>query len=529
MSLNTQTNPKLIGLNAVMNNPNLSRVVSDALNSPPGSLKREKASAMLRSLNKASSRLDGQGGGNPYMDMDLNQQWTTPQISNSTPSTIGIPSPQQSPQQSTTPQPTTTTGQPTSATAEQAPNIGAEEVEQPQKFLWPAEEGVIEPEPQSQLPPGFEAGQNTDYYDNAYNNLSPEDKIRFKPLYEARKAQVGPESFALSVQADAEKLHGFMPNVPMDMLPVGASLTRQTAEVEDALREKYKVEEMENNLDRLKETGLTIEDNLADYMTARDKYIERLDSLIDTTNESMIDMDMANPYINKQMNNYRNYLYIMKGRQQKRYADFLKTAINQHNLELTRAQNAYDSTLKQFNRELDSKTAITEEDYNNINEMLKEMYNTLDKREEKEARMGILNEQLLKAQFDNIDTSLRAYENNTMTKADTEKSKNNYLIANKDATEADWKALSVEDKRRWTLKKDDVVDYSMLNFYLNQVGSGDRGTEFVDEEGNILWKSIPSQYWDIIIQTIADALAEAELEAAGQSDTGTWGAIKNIF
>ena len=264
-------------------------------------------------------------------------------------------------------------------------------------------------------------------------------------------------------------------------------------------------------------------------MTARDKYIERLDSLIDTTNESMIDMDMANPYINKQMNNYRNYLYIMKGRQQKRYADFLKTAINQHNLELTRAQNAYDSTLKQFNRELDSKTAITEEDYNNINEMLKEMYNTLDKREEKEARMGILNEQLLKAQFDNIDTSLRAYENNTMTKADTEKSKNNYLIANKDATEADWKALSVEDKRRWTLKKDDVVDYSMLNFYLNQVGSGDRGTEFVDEEGNILWKSIPSQYWDIIIQTIADALAEAELEAAGQSDTGTWGAIKNIF
>lgn len=525
--LNTQTNPKLIGLNAIMNNPNLSRVVSDALNSPPGSSKREKASAMLRSLNKASNRLDGQGGGNPYMDMDLNQQQPSPQISNSTPSTIGIPPPQQT----ATGQPTTpsSTEQQTSTPAEQTPNIGAEGTTQPQKFLWPTEEGIIEPEPQPQLPFDVSDGQDMGYYDNAYNNLSPEDKIKYKPLFEAIKGQVGPASFALQVQADADKLKEFMPNVPMDMLPVGASLTRQVADVEDALREKYKVEEMENNLDRLKGTGLTIEGNLADYMTARDQYIERLDSLIDTTNESMVDMDMANPYINKQMNNYRNYLYIMKGRQQKRYADFLKTGIKQYNLELTRAQNAYDSTLKQFNRELDSKKAITEEDYNNINEMLREMYDSLDKREEKELRLGILNEQLLKSQFDNIDNAIKASENNTMSKANIEKSKNNYLTANKDATEAEWKALSNEDKRRWVSKKDASVDDNMLNFYLNQVGSGDRGTEFVDKEGNILWKSIPSQYWDIMVQTIADARAKAAEEAAGQSDTGIWGSIKNIF
>jgi len=513
MSLTTQTNTKLIGLNAVMNNPNLSKVVSDALNSPPGSLKREKAAAMLKSLKKVGDRTSSSEGVNPFLQNSMNPPIDT-QISNTTLSGAQPPRPQ--------PKISPIEPLPPSAQNTENPTLdGTLAVPQPKKFIWQAEDSVTNPKPQS--PVDLSEGNSNEYYDTWYNNLSQDDKTKWKPLYEAVKAGIGPKTYSLGVQSDVNEMQKFMPDTPKDMIPQGASLAGQVNKLEDALKEEYKVNQLRDNVTKLTERGLTIKDDLKGYMTSRDQYIERLDSLIDTTNQSMVDMDMANPYINKRMNNYRNYLYILKGRQQKRYADFLKTAINQHNLELVRAKDSYNTAIDQFNSALKGKTNVLKEDYNNFNDMLQEQYTNLAKKREKELRIGILNEQLLKANHDNVQNAIDAAGGGgTMTDSNKEKSLNNYLHSNKGMTSKDWKKLSEDDQRRWVLKKPSTaLDETMILSYMKQVSAGN--PKYISAKGNILPKSIPEKYMGVVVERIRKAQEEAAAAAANQQNNGGGG------
>lgn len=250
-------------------------------------------------------------------------------------------------------------------------------------------------------PPTISAGDAIDYW---YKALSEAEKKRFKPLYEAQKAGIGAKTFTYNIMADKEKFKTMFPNVPEESLPIGASLVGQINALEASLKKQYKVDELANNLTKLSNRGLTITDDLKGYMTARDEYISTLDKMITDAQDRSLKTDMSNP-TNREMNsNYMNYLYIMKGRQQKRYTDFLNSAINYHNQELSRAETSYNTAYNNFNSTLKSKSALVQEDYNRLSDMLGEMYDNVSSLESNETKKQKSEYDLWKSYYDILKT-----------------------------------------------------------------------------------------------------------------------------
>lgn len=406
-------NPKSIGMTAVMNNPKLARTVMEAMQSPPGSTKRANALAVLRSVNKmnkslgmpmgAMSAMDGKGG------LSVMSPLQQPNLK--------VQQPQQQPNLSVSPRPSS-----------QQPSIGVQPQAQQQvspqsatqmlqggaqpavqgiapagRFIFPS--APAKNENALPLPSAALEGKNVEGVDFEpwYEELSPELQEQYKPIYEAVQAGVGPKTFAWGMMDDLNKLRQLpgMENMPADALPFGASLTRQIDDLKKTVKEEFTINQQQDNLRKLSERGLDITDNLQEYIDGRDEYLKRIDSMINTAKSSMIDMDLANPYVSSKMNQYMNYLYILKGKQNKRYANFLDSAIREHNFSLVRAQNAYDSSYQRFEEEFNSRKSIAEEDYNRLDAMLQEMYNNAEGRQKKEYDMGILEQQYLKAVKEN--------------------------------------------------------------------------------------------------------------------------------
>lgn len=403
MEIQNKLQSKMFGLSAVMNNKKLSDMIAEALDSTPGSTKRQKAAAVLKSLNKINKYNDGQGGAvlpddprltvgqapSPMGDITVGQAPSYAGDINVGPAADPtgevsiIPSPP-----STGPSAIMSPAPVKDKTQEAYEKGGIEGLGAYASTLGkpgaPVDGEEVTPIdlPTIPMPPEEEPEEVTDFYENWFQSLTPEQQKKWKPIYEAVKSGVGSSTFAFKMLADQEKLKRILPGVPEEMLPTGASLARQVDDLDDALRKEFQVDALRKNVTRLEEQGVNIEKDLADYITGRDEAIEKLDGLIDRTKKSMVDMDLANPFINKKMTNYLNYLYVMKGRQSKRYMDYLGDSIQQHEFRLLRATNSYNENLAAYEKQLASKTDITTEDYNNMKTMLEDMYDNLDAREE---------------------------------------------------------------------------------------------------------------------------------------------------
>lgn len=380
-----------------MNDPNLSLKVKEALNSDPGSSKRTNALAVLRSITKTANPLTvGQAPAfqgslsvknAPAAPMGGSQlQGGGAAVSPS----MGQVSGSQAPQQGAA-----------AGTAIQGgvqPDLqGMPVAAPPVTFMMPSA-----PKKRASTLPADVASQNgvpTEEFSSWYDKQPQEIKDKYKTIYEATQAGIGKETFAWEMMSDTNKLKTLpgLENTPEDELPIGASLTRQIADIEKTLRTEYDLDQKVSNLQKLSDRGLTIEDNLNTYINARDKYLANVNSMIDTAKSSMVDLDIGNPFVADRMNKYMNYLYILKGRQQKRYANFLDSAITQHNSELSRAQIDYNQTLDLFKRDLTTKKDITTEDYKRLSTMLENMYTNFDEREKKDLELQKLKEEVIKA------------------------------------------------------------------------------------------------------------------------------------
>lgn len=408
-------NNKSIGITAVLNNPKLAQQVKDALASDPGSSKRTNAVAVLRAINRSAQNgqggmmYDGQGGPLGVVDqpfqgsVSVGTQQPSPQLQ--------VQQPQQQPQlQVQQPQPSQPLQvQPASPSAGLQSGAPASSIQGAEAVMptMPSSTVMFQAAPTKKESPYptdamTQTGEPEDF-GTYYEKQSPEFQSDYAPVIEMVEAGVGPQTFAWTMMADINKLRQIpeFKDIPAEMLPAfGASVTRQVADISDRLKEENQITQQQDNLTRLSERGLSIESDLNNYVNARDKYVKNLDGMIDTAKDSMLGMDMANPEVAKRMNNYMNYLYIMKGRQNKRYADYMDSSIMQHNLDITRAQNAYNTSYDRFKEELATKKATTEEDYTRMNAMLQEMYANVEGREQKELQMDILRSQAAEARAD---------------------------------------------------------------------------------------------------------------------------------
>jgi hypothetical protein len=373
-----------------------------------------------------------------------------------------------------------------------------------------------------------------DYIKNWYQGLSEDEQKKWKPLYEAVDAGVGAKTFAWNIMQDTEALKQLFPNVPQESLPQGASLVGQLKDVEDSLKEDFKIDSLKNNMDRLIEEGVTIEDNLTDYITARDKYIDRLDNMIDTAKDQMVNMDMANPYVAKKMNGYMNYLYIMKGRQQKTYTDFLNSGINQYNQQVKVATDLYNNAYDRFESALKDKTAVTKEQHDFMTDMLEEMYTNIEGREKSTLEMDKLRYEVMQEKYqaasDMID-SLTGADNVTFTSKDKTTSQKNFIAINPTKTLADWKLLSGEEKLSY-LDGEDTNDLANIDFYVGEIVTDKKNAkkdevsyEYADydeetETTKINWSKVPADIRPAVKEKLLKLSKEAQAKKEAEGIQG---------
>lgn len=217
--------------------------------------------------------------------------------------------------------------------------------------------------PEEKLPEEKTAPEIQNWYDEWYNSLTPDMQGRYSELYQSARAGMSPPEFALLMVSNKEKMEKMYPGVPLDALPTGASLAGQINDLEARIREGKGIDQLEAQMRQIKARGLTLVPTLKQYITGRDVYLNKVDQMLKDTQAKMIKMDTANPMIANMMNQYTNYLSVLKGRQNQRYVDFLNTSITEHNNESTLLQSQYEFSVSQYEREVQRGGALLTEDY----------------------------------------------------------------------------------------------------------------------------------------------------------------------
>ncbi|MCK9369483.1 hypothetical protein M0R04_06085 [Candidatus Dojkabacteria bacterium] len=189
---------------------------------------------------------------------------------------------------------------------------------------------------------------------------------------------VGKNAFALGVMSDAKLLQSLFPGVPVDKIPVGASLVGQLNELADDLKKEYHITELGDALTDAVTRGVTLQDDLTAYVRGKDQFLNSVDKLLQNATSQYLDSSMrSDPFYSKSMKQYATYLTTLKGRTTQRYIDYLNTSITHHNGQLQQLQTTYDKAAEFVNTIYTEKSELTKEQYQQVKDVLFEMYDNV--------------------------------------------------------------------------------------------------------------------------------------------------------
>jgi hypothetical protein len=262
-----------------------------------------------------------------------------------------------------------------------------------------------------QLPSGqyqYDQGQyNYDPGDTIFNQLAG---ITYPAGSEMAKAQeayasgTGSTAFMLSELLDREGLAKRLKMSPEAAASIpNVFLQDKLNEIESAVNNEYQIDKMRNHLTNKINQGLTLEQDYSDYIKGKDEYLGKIDSLLDSAYTKIAKMDTSNPYVFARVKNYTGYLTVLKGRQEKRYIDFLDMSIKQWNAELTRETNWYNTKYAEYEKAVASQQGTATEWDKTFKDMLKEMYNSVEKMEDRVIKLDQAERDKVK---DNLDIAL---------------------------------------------------------------------------------------------------------------------------
>ncbi|MCK5409242.1 MAG: hypothetical protein KAJ30_03175, partial [Candidatus Heimdallarchaeota archaeon] len=163
--------------------------------------------------------------------------------------------------------------------------------------------------------------------------------------------------------------------------------SEQLNDLRDSVDKKHKIEDQLDNLFKLQQRNLTIEDDFKSYIRGKDEYLGDIDNLLDGAETKIAQMDTSNPYVAQRMEMYVNYLTVLQGRQNKRYIDFLDSGIQKHKNDIDSATNIYDMSIAQANKEYEEIGTVTVESYNMMKTMLEDIYNNIESREDRQIKL----------------------------------------------------------------------------------------------------------------------------------------------
>ena len=490
-------NEKSVGISAIMGDSNLTRIINDAMDSPAGSAKRVQAASILKSLGGSSgmssiptSNVGGSiGPTGEYVPPITNAQLTAPVRSTPTTSTKpGEVAAKTSPDSLRSLSPTDL---PTPGGLSIGPDGKVTGVAEPvESMLAPKKKVLFSklPEKPVEQPPlkWTQTQVDADYAARLKSGSTPEEasagtfrRSGIQPttvesfeeglggeekgdwqslIEEAAILGVGKNALFISIMEDKNKLRMIpgLENMPDEALESmeGAFLSDKLDDLSDSLKKQFKLEAFGNRVELLNSRGLTITDDLNNYISSKDEYVEKLDGMIMDTKEAI--SETTTPWVEKRLNKYMDYLTIMKGKQQTRYIDYLNMGINYHNAEITRAESAYTSAYNRFNDELKTEGAKTAEKYNVLKSLIFEMYDNVTGREKNEMEAEKLQNDLIKSRAEALKALAGLDDTSGWSSLSNDKqtlARANYLRVNPDKTPEEamleFNALTPVEKFSW--------------------------------------------------------------------------------
>ena len=311
--------------------------------------------------------------------------------------------------------------------------------------------------------------------DTTFNNPYDSGNIssKYPGIQSAVDQGIGPSMFAYQAMGRGADYLSSLPgfeNMPESSLAGGASLSGRISEIEKALRSSYRLDELLNQGMDLVNKGVGLEGRLNDYIRGRDEFLNQTDGMIENLKKKSMTMDLSDPRNRNAVNDHLGYLYELRGRQNKRYVEFVSTSIDQYNQKLSSIEGMYSTALDGYQRELQTKAAVTTEEYKLMFGALTEMYS-----EVADAPMKALEMERLNAEIAAIEASIIS----DITDQSTFNSES-YVDARKNLEDVG----AIDKNGGWV-----VNDYSSLSvqnpaaFLTNMLDAGRQAMNYQDDEG----------------------------------------------
>lgn len=196
-------------------------------------------------------------------------------------------------------------------------------------------------------------------------------------------------------------------------------------------RKEYGLDALETQLSNLKAEKGNLIPTLQTYMDGKDQYLKAIQTLIDQTEGNITNVNMADPFTAKNYNDYLNYLYTLKGRQNTRYGNFLNAATADYQADVEKLQSNYDNVYKRYTDALSMDVTLSQNDYSLLMQMGADTYTSLENAPLKYENLEALRQQNLNTRLTNLQI---AGKNNSSIDQDYQKNlaayTNQYTIDN---------------------------------------------------------------------------------------------------
>jgi hypothetical protein len=222
--------------------------------------------------------------------------------------------------------------------------------------------------------------------DSFYNGMENDPSLQdyHTDVYEAIKSGESKSSFRWRIISDPEKLAKFLdvPEETLKFFPQNGMLQSHLLDIRDLVEDQYRLNDFLDLIVNRTLAGASIESNLQAWVRGKDEYLTKVDKLLFDTEERMANMDLSNPGVRTKMENYVNYLTMMKGRQNQRYIDYVQMSVDKHSADLDRLTALYELNHDKARKAFEKIEVMTTEAYENVKSLLDDVYDTAAKKEE---------------------------------------------------------------------------------------------------------------------------------------------------
>lgn len=176
----------------------------------------------------------------------------------------------------------------------------------------------------------------------------------------------------------------------------GLSMGEALAKNQSDLWAKYDISDLQKEQADLRKAKIELPVKVAAYINGRDEYLNQTNDMIKIYVDEMKNKPMSDATA-AQATAHLNYLYTIRGMQNRSYMQFMQDAVTENEAELQNVTDTLSISLTNYQQELNSANVITEDRYKTMAESLASMYNSLEGAETKALQTQLLKYQVLDA------------------------------------------------------------------------------------------------------------------------------------